>query len=297
VLVRLISVVGAAIALAVAGCGGAEKAAPVQVLHNARVFGRFAVCSLDNSPCAPGAGSINAVDVRHRVVASAPVVHGRFSLLLPGRYMLHANQRYGWCHRYRSCNVYRAVLAVAHQPLRVELDVPPPPSARCVWHGAALVNARVYQDPAGWTAKVPDGWHVLRFSGSDGGVSGAGAQISNVRLPAPRVISGYPVQTNGRALPARGVGLVIATDNETGLPGKSHGYIKVPPLPAPSQCGWNQGSALGGQPYLETLWFRGNNGNHGTFVASVKVGPKATGTDLAAIDSIIHSLQFRRSGH
>lgn len=293
----------AMVASVAAGCGGSSPASsgshaqralvPARhIARDARVSGRFAVCSVDNSPCAPGAGAIYAVDVKHRVVASERVVHGRFSLLLrPGRYMLHAHERHGWCHRYRSCNVYRAVLAIANQPLRVELDLPPPPSARCTWHGAALANARVNRDPAGWTVEVPHGWHVLRFSGSDHGVSGAGAQISNVRLPAPRVISGYPIQSSGLVLPPRGVGLVIATDNETGLPGNSRGYIKVPPLPAPSQCGWNVGSALGGSPYLETLWFRGN---HRTFVATVKVGPKATGKDLAAIDSIIHSLRFPR---
>jgi hypothetical protein len=90
-------------------------------------------------------------------------------------------------------------------------------------------------------------------------------------------------------LPARGVGLVIATDSETGLPGESPGHIAVPPLPDPDQCRWSVGSSLAGEPYVETLWFRGNRK---LFVASVKVGPQATGTDLAVLDKIIHSLRF-----
>jgi hypothetical protein len=44
-----------------------------------------------------------------------------------------------------------------------------------------------------------------------------------------------------------------------------------------------------GNPYIETLWFRGN---HAIFIASVKVGTKATSADLGAIDRIIHSLRF-----
>jgi hypothetical protein len=151
-----------------------------------------------------------------------------------------------------------------------------------------------YRDPAGWTVEVPPSWHLVRFHGSKGGVSAAGAQLSNIRLPAPTVIPGYPIQSPLGRRPARGVGLVIATDTETGLPGRSPGRILTPPLPTPDQHGWSVGSAYSGNPYIETLWFRGN---HQTFIASVKVGAKATHADLATIDSIIHSLRFRHSRH
>jgi hypothetical protein len=287
-----------ALAALLAGCGGTAPASvprpqlsKANAPRDAQVSGRLEVCSLDDSPCAPGDGSIYAVDVKHRVVATGRVVRGRFSLLLhPGRYMLHANQRYGWCLRYRSCNVYRAVLAVAHQPLRVELDVPPPPSARCTWHGTnRLPGARAYHDPAGWRIEVPHGWHVLRFSSSAQRLHAAGAEISPVRLPAPRLVARAPIQASGLAVPPRSVGLVIATDTETGLVGESRGYIKKPPLPAPSQCGWSTGSALAGQPYIEILWFE----HHGKrFVATVKVGAKANGSEAADIDLIIRSLRF-----
>ncbi len=152
-------------------------------------------------------------------------------------------------------------------------------------------SGRMYRDPAGWTVDVPSGWHLVHFSGSNGGVAAAGAQISNVRLTGPRVIPGYPVQSALGRQPPRGVGLVIASDTETGLPGRSRGYILAPPLPAPDQHGWNVGSTLvaSGNPSIETLWFRGD---HETFIASVKVGTNATSADLRAIDRIIHSLHF-----
>jgi hypothetical protein len=276
--------------IAVVGCASGLP-------HDARVSGRLVVCAADNAPCAPGNGSIYAVDAKHRVVASERISHGLFSLsLLPGDYMLHANQRYGFCNRYHSCNVYRAVLAVAHHQQRVELDVPPPPCSNARGRGAISgPRALVYRDPAGWTIDIPRGWRLVRFTGSKGGVSSAGAEISNVPLPSPKVLPGYPVQADGLALPHQGVGLVIATDTEKGLAGKSPGWIAVTPLPSPDDCGpWNVGSAPAGQPYLETLWF---TGNRRTFIASVKVGPDATGTDLAIVDRIIHSLRFRSAAH
>lgn len=119
---------------------------------------------------------------------------------------------------------------------------------------------------------------------------------SNVQLPAPSVIPGYPIQSKLGRRPPRGIGVVIATDTETGSPGRSPGYIVVPPLPAPDQHGWNVGSTLvgSGQPYIETIWFRGD---HKMFVASVKVGTKASRANLAVVDRIIHSLTFRPRGH
>ena len=116
----------------------------------------------------------------------------------------------------------------------------------------------MYRDPYGWVIEIPHGWNLVPFSSSAKAVSSAGAQISNVRLPAPRALRGYPIQADGRGLPARGIGLVIATDSETGLPGRSHGYIVAPPLPTPDQCKWSVGSALAGQPYIETVWFPGS---------------------------------------
>jgi len=58
-------------------------------------------------------------------------------------------------------------------------------------------GGRAVLDSAGWTVDVPAGWHAVRFSVSTGGAASAGVQLSNVRLPAPSVIPGYPVQVNG----------------------------------------------------------------------------------------------------
>src|ERR1035438_9248645 len=114
---------------------------------------------------------------------------------------------------------------------------------------------RMYRDPAGWMIDVPAGWHVIRFSESNGDVESDGAQISNVPLPIPTVVAGYPIQVNGRALPARGIDLIISTDTQPGL---THRALALPPLPAPSGPNWSVGSAPAGEPYIETLWFRAN---------------------------------------
>jgi hypothetical protein len=75
-------------------------------------------------------------------------------------------------------------------------------------------NGSVYHDAAGWMIDVPPGWHVLSFRSSKGGATAAGAQISNVPLPAPALMPGLPVQASGETLPARGVSLVIVTDTD-----------------------------------------------------------------------------------
>lgn len=109
-------------------------------------------------------------------------------------------------------------------------------------------------------------------------------QISNVKLPAPSLVSGYPVQVNGRALTARGIGLIVATDPDPGLQRRP---VQQPPLPAPNGRYWSIGSAPGGRPYIETLWFR----THGmSLIASVKIGPQATSRELSILASIVKSL-------
>lgn len=148
-------------------------------------------------------------------------------------------------------------------------------------------GAREYRDPGGWAIGVPRGWHLRRFSVASGRTATAGAEVSNVRLPAPTSVPGYPIQVSGRVLPARGVALIIARDR---YPGRSQGALAVPPLPAPRQRNkdWLVGSAMSGEPYIEVLWFKANGA---TFIASVKVGPAATGAALSALDGIIRSLR------
>jgi hypothetical protein len=150
-------------------------------------------------------------------------------------------------------------------------------------------QGRTYRDAAGWTIEIPRGWHAVRFSDSTDGITSAGVQLSNVRLPPPALVPGFPIQVNGSVLPAHGVGLVIATDTDPRL---SRGPVAVPPLPARSAPNawryWGGGSASAESPYIETLWFRIHTT---TFIACAKIGPKATNAELKAVDTIIKSLR------
>lgn len=152
---------------------------------------------------------------------------------------------------------------------------------------AARFSSRTYRDSAGWSVSVPPGWHVVRFNDSSRGIVAAGALVSNVRLAAPPLVSGYPIQVNDRVLPGRGVGLIIATDSDPKL---APGELATPPLPSPEgrQDLWLIGSALAGEPFLETLWFRADGR---TFIASAKVGPKVSGADRRALVRVISSLR------
>jgi hypothetical protein len=122
-----------------------------------------------------------------------------------------------------------------------------------------------------------------------GKIGSVGEQFSNVALPAPRLIAGYPIQVNNNVLPARGIGLIIATDNDPRL---SRRDVAVLPLPLPDtpHDRWDVGSALGGEPYLETLRFRVACT---TFIASAKVGPDASHGAVQQLASIVESLRQR----
>jgi len=150
-------------------------------------------------------------------------------------------------------------------------------------------HGQTYRDSAGWTIKVPPGWHTLRFSDSKDGITAAGVQLSNVKLPPPVLRPGFPIQTSA-VLPARGVGVVIATDTDPTV--RSYGPIAVPPLPAFDAPNgwkyWNAGSAIAGNPDIEILRFR----THGaTFTATAKIGVKAGNGGQKAVDAIIQSLR------
>ena len=153
------------------------------------------------------------------------------------------------------------------------------PAALAVSH-----HAQTYRDGAGWSVKVPPGWHAVSFTDSKNGITAAGVQLSNVNIPRPSLTPGYPIQVNNRVLPARGVGLIIAADPDPKL---SHGQVSEPPLPAPDGRYWIIGSALGGSPYIEALWFRVDGK---IFIACAKVAPNATKSDRDAVAAIIRSL-------
>jgi hypothetical protein len=150
-------------------------------------------------------------------------------------------------------------------------------------------QGHTYRDTAGWTVEVPAGWHAVRFSDAKDGITSAGVQLSNVRLPPPTLVPGFPIQVNRGVLPERGIGLIIATDTDRKLP---RGSEAVPPLPAPQDPDgwkyWNAGSASAGVPSIQTLWFRVKDA---TFIACAKIGSKSTSRGLQAIAAIIRSLR------
>jgi len=144
-----------------------------------------------------------------------------------------------------------------------------------------------YRDKAGWSIAFPRTWHVVRFVAVHGTARAVGIQLSNVRLPRPRLVPRAPIQVSGEKLPRRGIGLVIATDSDRQL---ERYRVSKPPLRYPD--GWLTGSAPAGAPYLQELWFR----VHGVvLLATVKVGPRATRHDLAALAKIVRSIRVSRA--
>ena len=154
--------------------------------------------------------------------------------------------------------------------------------------GSLLVSdhTQVYRSAYGWSIEVPPGWRARQFSDTNKGFTSSGVQLSNVKLPLPRLVPGYPIQVNGQVLPGNGIGLIIATDPDPKMQGGPvHQQL---PLPVPNGRYWVIGSSPGGAPYLETLWFRA----YGMiFVASAKIGPQTTSHDLKIVASIIESLR------
>jgi hypothetical protein len=153
---------------------------------------------------------------------------------------------------------------------------------------AAATNqeAKTYSDPAGWTLQVQPGWHVTPFETSEGNASAKGVQISNVALPSPAIVPGFPIQANGRDLPDDGIALIIAVDDD---PGDAQKPPQSPPQPPLALDMFLQGSAPAGSPTLDLLWFSGNGR---TFLASIKSGPTSSSNDRAALQETVAFLHF-----
>ena len=150
-------------------------------------------------------------------------------------------------------------------------------------HGCA---SSAHDASAGWVATLPISWHLLGFSDGARHIGAVGSQFSNVELPPPRLVAGYPTQVNNRALPARGVGLIIATDNDSAL--SRHDVAALPlPVPGAPRSHWEMGSAPAGEPYMETQWFRIACTQ---FIATAKIGPAASRGTLGQLSNIIASL-------
>ncbi|MGA9160496.1 MAG: hypothetical protein WB297_06480 [Actinomycetota bacterium] len=152
----------------------------------------------------------------------------------------------------------------------------------CTANTPAARSGEVYQDAAGWSAEIPQGWKVLSFETSKGDASAVGTQISNVELPAPEIDPGLPIQTSGLVLPPDGVALIISTDND---PENVQVPPESPPAPPLSMEDFAQGSATGGGPTFSFLWFQvGGN----LLLASMKAGLQA---DEAALRTLVESIR------
>lgn len=145
-----------------------------------------------------------------------------------------------------------------------------------------------YRDPAGWMVTVPQGWQVIHFKETRTHVAIAGAEISNVRLPSPLVVPGYPLQVRGQDLPASGVGVIIGNAPQPAVP---LSRLREPPLPPPSPgngTGWVGVSNGGDSGLVSLLTFK----LHGErFIATISGGsnpPRAAG---AATGRIVRSLR------
>ena len=157
----------------------------------------------------------------------------------------------------------------------------------------ASQQGRIYRDAAGWSIEVPPGWHAGPFRESQDGITSAGVQLSDVKLPRPVLRPGFPIQTTA-VLPARGVALIIATDTDPRV--HHYGRLAVLPLRGPdAPGGWKYWLGNSCSPPrggtgcvdMEILWFRW----HGTaFIVNAKIGPKAYHNGHTAVDAIIPSL-------
>jgi len=170
------------------------------------------------------------------------------------------------------------------------------------WHVFVLPHHAgvIYHDASGWVIRVPAGWHVLPFRSSTDGASAAGVQLSNIKLPAPTVVPSFPIQTNGKVLPTRGISLIIATDNDpklcrppTGQMSCQRSYATLP-LPRPYTIRWSVASQPNPTgPLFSDLWFE--SGHH-TYIATIKIGAKVfNDSHLAVLAKILASLRFGRT--
>lgn len=147
------------------------------------------------------------------------------------------------------------------------------------------LEGHAYHDPGGWSIDVPRGWHVVPFEASAQGTTAHGALISNVALPSPSLVPGYPIQTNNGDLPPDGIALVIAAV----VPREPYPSPSSP-LPArPTLDDFTHGSASAGTPTIDSLTFTGDGKD---FVATVKIGPNAQQVDMKSLRSAVASLRL-----
>ncbi len=147
-------------------------------------------------------------------------------------------------------------------------------------------DAGTYTSPDGWTIDVPPGWHVTPFETTKGGATARGAQVSNLELPSPSLVPGFPIQTNESDLPDDGLAIIVAIDDD---PSDVQQPPQSPPAPPLSLDDFVHGSAPAGSATLDLMWFTGNGR---TFLATIKTGPSVTAADRNAVEAAISSLRF-----
>ena len=163
---------------------------------------------------------------------------------------------------------------------------------------AAGLHGRTYQDSGGWAVTVPHGWHAVPFRVAKGGVVSSGVQLSNIRLPLPRILPGFPIQANDRVMPYDGIALIIASDKDRRLSRSPNASLPLPSPNGPREK-WAVGSATAARgarvslPYIEVLWFRVGSAY---FIASAKIGSIASSAAFKALGQAVHSIRNQPVG-
>lgn len=151
-------------------------------------------------------------------------------------------------------------------------------------------NEAAYKDPAGWTAEIPDGWHVHAFEISKGDASSTGTQVSNVELPSPTIHPRLPIQASGLDLPPDGVAILIATDDD---PANVQTPPEIPAMPPLSMDDFLAGSSTGEGPSLSLAWFACDDD---PLLVSLKQGSSLSSADRASVEAFIGSLRCGTDG-
>ncbi len=140
-----------------------------------------------------------------------------------------------------------------------------------------------YHDPAGWSVRAPQGWHVVPFDVADPAstVRFVGVQISNVELGSPVAVAGSAPHPERAGFPKDGVALVLA--RTSGLPATDE-----VPLPL-SLDAFTRGGATAAEPTMDTASFAAGGW---TFVATVTTGPNAHDVAIRAVGRAVTSFRF-----
>jgi hypothetical protein len=145
--------------------------------------------------------------------------------------------------------------------------------------------SQTYTDPGGWRVAVPPGWSVQPFDLSSPNEALKGAMISSVELPPPVAARGTLPQADGNGFPDDAVAMVVSTE----MIDWGGERVWQPPL---SIQDFTNGSALAGNPTLDTLKFANDQQGGSWFTATIKTGERVSAIDESAVASVVASLTF-----